>query len=378
MSARTMTQIPGFRGDVIVPDRDDYDDARAVWNGTVHRRPRLIARCRGTADVAAAVRFARDREPRDRRSRWGSQRRRHRGVRRRDRGRPVGDARRLGRSGQAHGPRPGRRPVGRCRPRDAGARSRYHGRHRQPYRRRRRQPGRRHRLAHAQARAHRRQPHGGRGGHRRGRGHLRVRPTITPTCSGPCAAAAGTSASPACSGSRCTPWAPPSSPDRCSGRPRTPPTSCASTATSSPTLLTSSAPSSELGTIPPLPVVDDCLHFRPAIAVASCYAGPIEDGERAVRALRQFGAPLVDLVGPGPVRRPSTQHRRHRPPRLALLLEGREPHPPVRRGHRHRRRARLRRHLPEVVRGDLPHGVRRRPRPARRLPPTPVATSATT
>ena len=53
-----------------------------------------------------------------------------------------------------------------------------------------------------------------------------------------------------------------------------------------------------LGTIPPLPVVDEDLHFRPAIAVASCYAGPTEDGERAVRALRQFGAPLVDLVGP--------------------------------------------------------------------------------
>ena len=53
-----------------------------------------------------------------------------------------------------------------------------------------------------------------------------------------------------------------------------------------------------LGTIPPLPVVDEGLHFRPAIAVASCYAGPVEDGERALRALRQFGTPLVDLVGP--------------------------------------------------------------------------------
>ena len=62
MSARTTMQIPGFRGDVIVPDHHDYDDARAVWNGTVDRRPRLIARCSGTADVAAAVRFARDRD----------------------------------------------------------------------------------------------------------------------------------------------------------------------------------------------------------------------------------------------------------------------------------------------------------------------------
>jgi hypothetical protein len=53
-----------------------------------------------------------------------------------------------------------------------------------------------------------------------------------------------------------------------------------------------------LGTVPPLPVVGDELHFRPAIAVACCYAGPVEAGERAVRALREFGTPLVDLVGP--------------------------------------------------------------------------------
>jgi FAD/FMN-containing dehydrogenase len=53
-----------------------------------------------------------------------------------------------------------------------------------------------------------------------------------------------------------------------------------------------------LGTIPPLPSIGTELHFRPAIAVASCYAGPVEDGEAALRALRQFGTPLVDLVGP--------------------------------------------------------------------------------
>jgi FAD/FMN-containing dehydrogenase len=60
MGAATATQIPGFRGLLITPDHDDYDVARAVWNGAVDRRPRLIARCSGTADVAAAVRFARD------------------------------------------------------------------------------------------------------------------------------------------------------------------------------------------------------------------------------------------------------------------------------------------------------------------------------
>jgi FAD/FMN-containing dehydrogenase len=59
MRAPTTTRIPRFRGDLIAPGHPDYDDARAVWNATVDRRPRLIARCTGTADVAAAVRFAR-------------------------------------------------------------------------------------------------------------------------------------------------------------------------------------------------------------------------------------------------------------------------------------------------------------------------------
>ena len=58
----TGMQIPGFRGELIGAEHADYGDARAVWNGTVDRRPRLIARCTGAADVAAAVRFARDRD----------------------------------------------------------------------------------------------------------------------------------------------------------------------------------------------------------------------------------------------------------------------------------------------------------------------------
>ena len=56
----TAVEINGFRGQLITADHADYDDARAVWNGAIDRHPRLIARCSGTADVAAAVRFARD------------------------------------------------------------------------------------------------------------------------------------------------------------------------------------------------------------------------------------------------------------------------------------------------------------------------------
>jgi hypothetical protein len=58
----TVVEIDGFRGRLISADQADYDSARAVWNGAIDRRPRLIARCLGTADVVAAVRLARERD----------------------------------------------------------------------------------------------------------------------------------------------------------------------------------------------------------------------------------------------------------------------------------------------------------------------------
>ncbi|PAZ15901.1 FAD-linked oxidase [Streptomyces sp. SA15] len=47
------------RGPVLGPGDGGYDEARRVWNGAVDRRPAAIARCTGTADVVAAVSFAR-------------------------------------------------------------------------------------------------------------------------------------------------------------------------------------------------------------------------------------------------------------------------------------------------------------------------------
>ncbi|HJR89720.1 MAG TPA: FAD-binding oxidoreductase [Aeromicrobium sp.] len=49
-----------FLGQLITPNDPGYDAGRQVWNGEIQRHPSLIARCHGTADVAAAVRFCRD------------------------------------------------------------------------------------------------------------------------------------------------------------------------------------------------------------------------------------------------------------------------------------------------------------------------------
>jgi FAD/FMN-containing dehydrogenase len=51
-----------FHGELIRPADPAYDGARRVWNGAIDRRPALVARCTGVADVRAAVRFARERD----------------------------------------------------------------------------------------------------------------------------------------------------------------------------------------------------------------------------------------------------------------------------------------------------------------------------
>jgi len=49
-----------FSGTIVVPGDERYDEVRAVHNGLIDKRPALIACCRGTADVVAALKFARD------------------------------------------------------------------------------------------------------------------------------------------------------------------------------------------------------------------------------------------------------------------------------------------------------------------------------
>jgi len=48
-----------LRGELLRPGDAGYDDARQVFNRMIDKRPALIARCSGTADVVKAVKFAR-------------------------------------------------------------------------------------------------------------------------------------------------------------------------------------------------------------------------------------------------------------------------------------------------------------------------------
>jgi FAD/FMN-containing dehydrogenase len=48
-----------LRGELVVAGQAQYEEARRVWNGNVDRRPALIVRCMGAADVQQAVNFAR-------------------------------------------------------------------------------------------------------------------------------------------------------------------------------------------------------------------------------------------------------------------------------------------------------------------------------
>ncbi|MDY0976846.1 FAD-binding oxidoreductase [Massilia sp. CFBP9012] len=49
-----------IRGEILQANDAGYDDARAVWNAMIDRRPAIIVRCAGTADVRASLAYARD------------------------------------------------------------------------------------------------------------------------------------------------------------------------------------------------------------------------------------------------------------------------------------------------------------------------------
>jgi hypothetical protein len=49
-----------FRGQVLLREDDEYNEARKIWNASVDKSPKLIARCSGVADVVDAINFGRE------------------------------------------------------------------------------------------------------------------------------------------------------------------------------------------------------------------------------------------------------------------------------------------------------------------------------
>jgi len=297
MTALSTMQIPGFRGDVIAPDHDGYDDARAVWNGTVDRRPRLIARCSGTADVAAAVRFARDRDLEIAVRSGGHN---VAGTAVCDDGIVI-DLSAM-RAVTVDPVERTARVQGGALWADVDHETQRHG------------------LATTGGTV----SHTGVGGLTLGGGlgwlMRKHGLTVDNLVEAEVVTAEGDIIRPSANDHPDLFWAlrggggnfgvvssfrftlHPLGPTVMAG-----PVFWAAEDTTDVLRFyrefVTDAPDElgnviRLGTIPPWPAVSEELHFQPAIAVASCYAGPVEDGERAVRALRQFGTPLVDLVGP--------------------------------------------------------------------------------
>jgi FAD/FMN-containing dehydrogenase len=297
MTERTTIQIPGFRGDVITPEHHEYDRARAVWNGTVDRRPRVIARCSSTADVAAAVRFARDRDI-EIAVRGGG----HNvaGTAVCDDGIVIDLSAMRAVSVD---------PVERTALVQGGALWGDVDHETQ---------------AHGLATTGGIISHTGVGGVSLGGGigwlMRKHGLTVDNLVAAEMVTAEGEIVRASTNEHPDLFWAlrggggnfgvvssfrfalHPVGPIVMAG-----PVFWASEDTTDVLRFyrefLTDAPDElgnvvRLGTIPPLPMVDSDLHFRPAIAVGSCYAGSVEDGERAVRALRQFGTPLVDLLGP--------------------------------------------------------------------------------
>jgi len=56
----TPTLQQSLRGRVVEQNDADYDAVRALYNGMIDKRPRMIARCVDVADIIAAVNVGRE------------------------------------------------------------------------------------------------------------------------------------------------------------------------------------------------------------------------------------------------------------------------------------------------------------------------------
>jgi FAD/FMN-containing dehydrogenase len=60
VTEQELAGLEGFWGDLVRPGETGYEGARRLFNGLIDKHPALIARCRGEADIVAAVDFARE------------------------------------------------------------------------------------------------------------------------------------------------------------------------------------------------------------------------------------------------------------------------------------------------------------------------------
>ena len=60
IAAKVSELAQSFTGELLQPDNPGYEQARRVHNGLIDKRPAVIARCHGVADIVDAVRLARD------------------------------------------------------------------------------------------------------------------------------------------------------------------------------------------------------------------------------------------------------------------------------------------------------------------------------
>ena len=60
LAAAIVAELRGsLRGELLCPGEDDYDEARSLWNAMYDKRPALIVRCAEVSDIISAVNFAR-------------------------------------------------------------------------------------------------------------------------------------------------------------------------------------------------------------------------------------------------------------------------------------------------------------------------------